>query len=161
MEERNKKVRNKVIVNIIFVDLFLLGALMLAVPYKQVINFSGIKRVITIVLVVFYLSAVIWGNIKLFKALIQEYNTEEKDKILVQNNLSTERYVEVIPIQSDEYENFILGLTDIAKFYAVINDEEENVEIMVKFNNEEKYRLLEKIATEYFSYYYKLKQEKD
>lgn len=164
MKER-KESKKKVIAIEILVDLFFLGMLILCltVPTQNDKSYGDIEKVTIIIFVILYLVVIILIDIILIKPLLIAYNDKEeckKSERIVEDNLSTGRYVEVIPIKSIAYEDFILGLTDIAEFYAIINDKEE-VEIKVKFEGEEKYRPLETIYQGYFSQYFKLKQEED
>lgn len=78
---------------------------------------------------------------------------------LVNECMSFDEFIEVIPIRADEYKEFILGLVDNAKFLAILSKEDEMVEVYVKFNHEEQYRFLEKIEKEDFLHYYKIVEE--
>ena len=78
---------------------------------------------------------------------------------LVNECMSFDEFIEVIPIRADEYKEFILGLVDNAKFLAILSKEDEMVEVYVKFNHEEQYRFLEKIEKEDFLQYYKIVEE--
>ena len=82
----------------------------------------------------------------------------KRSKIFVKKYLSTEEGVEVVPIKVNNYTNFIMNLTDIAKFYAIIETNNKMVIIHIKFNNEKEKRFFEQIELYNFTKYYKIKE---
>ena len=75
---------------------------------------------------------------------------------ILNNSLSSETYTEVIPLHRIyEHSYFLVSLTNIAKFYAIIKNESE-VSIFVQFNTEDELRFLENIPKEKFHIRYKL-----
>lgn len=73
------------------------------------------------------------------------------------DNLSTEKYTEVIPILTDhEHEHLFASITDTAKFYAIIKNESE-ISIYVQFNIGDEPKLLEDLPITLFLKNYKLK----
>ena len=75
---------------------------------------------------------------------------------LINESLSDETYTEVIPLpEIYEHSYFLVSLTNIAKFYAIIKNE-SGVSIYVQFNTEGELRFLENIPKEEFHIRYKL-----
>lgn len=85
----------------------------------------------------------------------------KNSKIFVRLYLSEGEPVEVIPIKVDSYSDFIFGLTDISRFYAITNRKGNKVEIRVKLDNESESRYFEQIYSSYFTEYYKIKSDKE
>lgn len=81
--------------------------------------------------------------------LVKEYKEQEIEKIsssLVEACLSANGVTEVIPIKAYHHKEFILGLVDIAKFYAEISeDDAEYVDVWVEILNEGGTRFLEHV----------------
>ena len=76
---------------------------------------------------------------------------------LVNESLSSETFTEVIPLHRIyEHSYFLVSLTNIAKFYAIIRNGSE-VSIYIQFNAEDELRFLEDIPKEKFQIRYKLK----
>ncbi len=76
---------------------------------------------------------------------------------LVNEHLSTQEHTEVIPTDGGhKYTYFFACLTNIAKFYAII-DSSSTVTVYVLYNNEKEFRFLEQLSKELFSSYYKIK----
>lgn len=76
---------------------------------------------------------------------------------LVNESLSSETFTEVIPLHRIyEHSYFLVSLTNIAKFYAIIINDSE-VSVYVQFNTDDELRLLEYIPKEKFYIRYKLK----
>lgn len=98
--------------------------------------------------------------ISLYILILQE-EEGKRSKIFAKKYLSVEKFVEVIPINAYRYSKFILGLTDIAKFYATINEKGDKVEIRIKFNNESESRYLEQIYSCYFIEYYRITNDNE
>lgn len=93
---------------------------------------------------------------EIFPSKFEQNEYEKRSIVYVNQKLSAEEFLEVIPNPS-RCEEFVLGLKDIAKFYAIIGEEDNLIEIYVKFNFEEKSRKFENIRKEYFYSYYELK----
>lgn len=74
-------------------------------------------------------------------------------------SLPVETFVEVRP-NPNKHTDFILNLQNIAKFYAIIREEDNLVEIYIKFNFEEEERKYEDVGKEYFYDYYSVQEEK-
>lgn len=76
---------------------------------------------------------------------------------LVNESLSSETFTEVIPLHRIyEHSYFLVSLTNIAKFYAIIRNGSE-VSIYIQFNAEDELRFLEDIPKGKFQIRYKLK----
>ena len=153
MEERNKRIKNKatkctVIVDVIILVTFLLDWFI----HPSSSNTMQIIALVVIILLMIFITLLV------FKASLVAFDFDEKEKEsrqFAESVLSSQEYTEVIPIKVSEHEEFICGLTDIAKFYAIIN-EDNKVKISVKFNNEKEFRPLESFSKVYFKEYYKL-----
>ena len=146
MEERKKKVRAKAAKWTVIIDFIFLLILLW--------NFSKLN-IIVLVLEIPIIAFANWVGFTMLEMVFNEYEIQEESKQFAESVLSDEHAVEVIPISTKTYEEFICGLTDIAKFYAVINENDE-IEISVKFSNEEDLRYFESLDKSYFSRYYKL-----
>ena len=79
--------------------------------------------------------------------MLNSEKIEENELKYVNKMLSKNFLTEVMPRNKHEnkYSNFIVNLTDIAIFYAIIIAEENRIRVFVKFNHEETERLLEEI----------------
>ena len=149
MKERENKVKIKATKCTIIVD----GIILVILLLDQCMHpCSAVMQTILILLLMIFIT---WLVFKVSLLVFSLDENEEENKQFVESVLSSQGYTEVIPIKPSEYEEFICGLTNIAKFYAII-DEEDKVEISVKFNNENEFRKLESFSKEYFKEYYKL-----
>lgn len=148
MKKRENKVKIKATKCTIIIDVIVLLILLL----DQFMHPSS-----AVMQTILILSLMIFITWLVFKVSLVAFSLDENEenKQFVESVLSSQEYTEVIPIKPSEYEEFICGLTDIAKFYAII-DEEDKVKISVKFNNENEFRMLESFSKEYFKEYYKL-----
>ena len=160
MEERNKKIKRKVIAILIVIDLIFLTMFLIAVP-KEHKEYDFLILIVIGVVGITYLIMTIFINVSLFKVLTDMFYKEDyKESIKVLKYLFiANEYLEVIPIKADKYEEFILGLVDKAKFIASSNENDEVIKIKVKIGDEEDYRFLEEINIENFNCYYILKDE--
>ena len=155
MEERNKKVKIKVIRKVVIYDLVVLGIYLLMLqPGNNIINILCIILILIVMIICNFIGA------KLLTYIFSEEEYRKDSEEIVNNNLSTEKYIQVMPIKADDFEDFILKLVDVAEFYAIISEDKNKVIISLKFNNEEKMRFLQKIDKEYFNFYYMIKYNK-
>ena len=94
---------------------------------------------------------------KKFLYEIYDYNFKKISSVnLVNESLSSETYTEIKPLHRIyEHSYFLISLTNIAKFYAIIKNELE-VSIYVQFNTEDELRFLENIPKEKFHICYNL-----
>lgn len=113
-------------------------------------NYSIIWGIVLIVLIIVYSKLV-------FPYRIEQNGYAKRSIIYANSKLSAEEFLEVKPNPS-KYEDFIVGLQEIAKFYAIIREEDDLIEIHVKFDFEEKSRKFENISKEYFYSCYELKE---
>ena len=93
---------------------------------------------------------------KLFKFAFIEDEERLISKDFVEKIFSSEDKTEVVPINASEHKEFLLQLTDIAKYYAIINQETGNIDVYVKFNSENEMRYLETQKTDFFMNYYSI-----
>ena len=155
MEERNKKVKIKVIRTVVIYDLVVLGmSLLMLQPGNNIINILCIILILIVMIICNFIGA------KFLTYIFSEEEYRKDSEEIVNNNLSTEKYIQVMPIKADDFEDFILKLVDVAEFYAIISEDKNKVIISLKFNNEEKMRFLQKIDKEYFNFYYMIKHNK-
>lgn len=111
---------------------------------------------LTMLLLVVILIIFIISNILPFAFEQSEY---AKRSIAYTNAyLSADRTVEV-KLNPYKNTNFMMGLQDIAKFYAIIREEDDLVEIYIKFNFEEEERKYEDVRKEFFYDYYSILEE--
>lgn len=84
----------------------------------------------------------------------------EKNQVVVENILSTENYVEVFPNKVPKrYYTFIKSeLVDLAKFFAVLDKDDSEITIVLKFNKKEEYYFVEKVQRKNFWKCYKIKE---
>lgn len=95
-----------------------------------------------------------------------EKSFQESEKYILQEKfaegcLSTLDLTRVIPIDEEEHREFILGLVNIAIFYAILDKESDCVRIYVKFNNEDKKRYLESLEKGELLEYYSIQEENE
>lgn len=153
MKERNKKIKEKATKTTMIVDIILL-IILLFDQFTKKWN-GSILEIASLVIIVLMMTFITWTVFKISTKLFNQDEDEKESKQLVESVLSSQKYIEVIPIKASIYEEFICGLTDIAKFYAII-DEKDKVKISVKFKNENQLRNFETLDKEYFKKYYKL-----
>ena len=93
---------------------------------------------------------------KLLKFAFVEDEERLISKDFVEKIFSSEDKKEVVPIYASEHKEFLLQLTDIAKYYAIINQETGNIDVYVKFDSENEMRYLETQKTDFFMNYYSI-----
>ena len=93
---------------------------------------------------------------KLLKFAFVEDEERLISKDFVEKIFSSEDKKEVVPINASEHKEFLLQLTDIAKYYAIINQETGNIDVYVKFDSENEMRYLETQKTDFFMNYYSI-----
>lgn len=153
MEEREKRAKTKATIVTGIMALIMWGMLFVALGIPTTIV-EKVCAAITFFIVGFmcYLFYILF---------IQIFSVDEKlkeSKRFAERVLSSKVQTEVVPIENSEKDEFICGLTNIAKFYAIIT-EEDKIKISVKFNNENKLRKLRTISKEYFREDWKLPEE--
>lgn len=149
--EVNQKAKKKAIkwtIGLVLITNVILILPLIVVPSKKDI----ILLLLYIPFVGIYV-AVYW----MFYRIFQDEMVGKINISLATKCLSTEKLTEVIPVDASDYKNFILGLVNIAKFYARINKEKsEYVEVYVKILDESGARFFENIRKEYFFKYYEV-----
>lgn len=147
--EVNKKARKKAIKWTII--MVLITNVILIIP---LIIVPGKKDIILLLLYIPFIGLYVAAYL-MFYRIFQDEIIGEINISLATKCLSEEKLTEVIPMDASDYKNFILGLVNIAKFYARISKEEsEYVEVYVKILDESGARFFENIRKEYFFKYY-------
>lgn len=95
---------------------------------------------------------------RLFIIIFSDDEKWKESKKFAERVLSSKVQTEVVPIENSVNDEFICGLTNIAKFYAIII-EEDKIKISVKFNNENELRKLKTMSKEYFRRSWRLPEE--
>ena len=93
--------------------------------------------------------------------MVKIHEEGKKSKIFVEKYLSSKEWVEVVPIKVDKYSNFIMNLTDTAKFFAIRTERNKLVIIRIKFNHEKEVRYFQQIDLRDFTDYYMIKENDD
>lgn len=93
------------------------------------------------------------------KSIYTAKEERERNQVVVENILSTENYVEVFPNKVPKrYYTFIKSeLVDLAKFFAVLDKDDSEITIVLKFNKKEGYYFVEKVQKKNFWKCYKIK----
>lgn len=158
MKGRKTTVETKTRRVTLLMELMLCIACLIIVFYCKDDNLI-LANILTIVIIglVLILSGEIFYRV--FWRIFKDEENWEESKILVDKELSTKQYIAVNPIAATDHEDFILGLTGRAQFYAILSEDDDSVAIFIKFNNEETYILLEKLAKDYFTSYYEIRKE--
>lgn len=151
---KRSKVSKKVFKVILLMELFVVATLLLCILPDNYSNSGGLVNVV----ILLCLGIIIPFAFK--PVLTKTFESAEmckESKKNVQQNLSTEYCVEVIPIKDDpEHENFATKeLVKRAKFYAQIM-EDGTVMISIKFNNENDRIFYEGLEAEYFMTNFKI-----
>lgn len=133
---------------LLFINLIVLASALLS---GILIGFKPIDVLILIIAI--FLSEIVFCFVSK-KVLDTLYDIEFKK--LVNKSLSAETYTVIKPLHRIyEHSYFLVSLTNIAKFYAIIKNETE-VSIYVQFNTEDELRFLENIPKEKFHIRYRL-----
>lgn len=148
--EVNKKAKEKAMKWTI--GLVLISIVILIIPL--VIQPSRFHVLLLILLIPF--AVVYVASYWMFYRIHQDEMIEEISISLVDNCLSEVEQTEVIPIEASDYKKFILGLVNIAKFYARLNKENGYVEVYVKILDEPSARFFENIRKGCFLKYYSI-----
>lgn len=166
LEEREKRAKVKARKMVIFSDIIILAiwifSIVMTIGGEPINNKNAVIAIIFahFMIAISCIVCMIVLHKKVLKVAIQSFIEQEEmndSKKTIQNKLSTDKYVEVLPIKADKHEDFILGITDRAQIYAIINEKDNIISISIKFNDEEKLRHWENIYGEYFNKYYKIK----
>lgn len=159
-KEREKNVKKKLMIyDIVVVSLTLvIFSLMCFGPWKQ----HDQKFVVRLILFIISEGAFFLFYFALIRCALKmiyfQYEEEKQSKKIVEENLSEKNIEEVIPIDTENYKDFVLKtLPQMAKFYAIIDDfNNELVIIYIKFNHENSYKIFEKVPKDKFIYFYKV-----
>lgn len=148
--EKRAKTKAKKITIILSVLTFICFFVMLGIPKSTldiVVNSSAF----------FILGLICYFEYKILVIIFYDEEKGKESKKFAESVLASKIQTEVVPIEGGVAE-FITGLTNIAKFYAIINEKDE-IQISVKFNNENKLRKLETIPKEIFQKRYELSKK--
>lgn len=157
MEKRRVDARTKAKRYTIFLEVVLLFGWLFLLGYQGTNVYQATINITNIIISIIFVGFMILVYKKVYILFLRECENVEKieeSKKYVEDNLSTKVYKEVLPIKAYKHEEFILGLINKAKFYAIIKD--DVVSINLKFNDEKDLRFLEYISKGYFNFYYKL-----
>lgn len=151
---RKKAIRKaaKVTIMMAVVVIISIVAILIFIPNTNIYQIILPSILITLLLVFCYLA---------LTKVYQHYEARQLNIEIVNECITSDEFIEVIPIHADEHKEFILELLDIAKFLAIISKEDEIIEVYVKFNNEENLRFLEEIEKEDFLHYYSFVEENE
>lgn len=143
----------------LFKDIFITNAILILLLVFLTFPFNG-ESLIKFPNITLYFILIILADLFIAFVLNKFYKDvfdENCSVNFVNEFLSVEKYIEVVPIKASNYNTFILHLTEISKFYAIISEEDNKVIISVIFNNEKEGRFFESISKEFFTMYYKVK----
>lgn len=151
---RKKAIRKAVKVTIMMalVVIISLVAILIFMPNTTIYQMIFPSIIISLLLVFCYLA---------LAKVYQDYEVRQLNIELVNECITSDEFIEVIPIHADEHKEFILGLIDNAKFLSIISKEDEMIEVYVKLSNEENLRFLEKIEKGDFLHYYSFVEENE
>lgn len=94
---------------------------------------------------------------RIFLLAFKDQEKREESINLVDERLSTKTYINVVPIATLYEEDFMISLISKAQFYAILSEEyEDQVNIFIKFNNEETPILFDKLYRDCFRDCYKI-----
>jgi len=154
IEKRKKRVKNKaaVVTGSMALVTFIVFLVLLGIP-------TSVTEIVCNSIVFFMLGLIFYCT---YRVLIIAFDREEdanESKEFAESVLSSKVQTEVIHIgDGSEEREFICGLTNIAKFYAIVN-EKDKIQINVKFNNENKFRKLKTVDKAYFIEGWKLPEK--
>ncbi len=146
-ETKNKTKKIIVKFNMIVILLFLIIIFLIQTEFVNIRT--------NIIMVGCCLVTIIVGDILIYElsciVAMEEYQQEYVNSKITSNCLT-----EITPVRIIErsYSSFIINLTDIAKFYAIFDEEKEYILIFVRFEQDENERLLEKLEIKDFLTYY-------
>lgn len=151
--EIKKEAKRKAKIAVIVIDVvFTIFCLILTSEKREDLS------IVPIVILLILWSVVIIVNllVKYVISLAFEQTEYAKRSIAYVNaNLSAESFVKV---KNNRQGDFIRKLQDMAEFYAIINEEDNLVEIWIKFNFEREACKYEYVRKEYFYDYYSIQE---
>lgn len=136
--KKRSKISKKIFNTILIIEAFVVAAMLFIIILDSCSNKLGKMTIITCISIFLWFGVIIPFLIRpLLKATFENSETFEESERYVQQNLSKEYCVEVIPIRDEpEHENFLTKeLVKRAKFYAQIMSY-GTVMISIQFNNE-------------------------
>ena len=155
MKKRKKKrfIRDRLIKSLVIFDIILIIMVLLVFifrggPYK-------VEKCIKMIIIETSFSdfALVCLLIPIFKKEFEKKDSKE----LVEAFISTEKYIEVIPINVTKRNYFMKHLVEVAKFYAITSENNDKVIVILVFNHENEERFFEEISKKRFTSFYKLK----
>lgn len=137
MKERSK-ISKKIFNAILIIEAFVLAGMLFIIISDSYSNSFGRNTIVCIVILLCFGIIMPFVLKPLLKVAFEDLEMCKESERYVQQNLSKEHCVEVIPIRDHtQYENFVTEeLVKRAKFYAQIMSD-GTVMISIKFNNEE------------------------
>lgn len=155
-EEAKRKSKIVGVVTSVFFTIFVIITILTSETSKE--NLIPVV-IISLIFWSFIIAFIILGTKYIFPLAFKQSAYAKRSIAYTNVSLSAETFVEVKP-NPNNHIKFIVDLQDIAKFYAIIKEEDNLVEIYIKFNFEEgKIRKYGDISEEYFYDYYSIQGE--
>lgn len=156
--KENAKRKSKIvgIVASVFVTIFFITMMLMSETSKE--NLTPVMMSL-LMFYIFIITVIIFSTKCIFPLAFEQSEYAKRSIAYTNVSLPAETFVEV-KLNPNKNTDFILNLQDIAKFYAIIREEDNLVEIYIKFNFEEKTRKYEDVGKEYFYDYYSVQEEK-
>lgn len=162
-ENINRTVKNKVIKHLIIYDFIWFGVVIILTLLPILFGEEPFNNGNYIPIIIIFLVIIFIMNVPVGWGLY--FNFSERDKLkqskdLVKNVLSKDTYQEVIPNKVLlRYCTFIKSeLPALAKFFAVLSEDDKYVLILLKFDKYDGYKFLEAVEKEEFTEWYKIKE---
>lgn len=156
MKERSK-ILKKVINAILIIEAFVVAAILFIVILDSCSNNFGKNTIMCIVILLCFGTIIPFPLKTLLEITFERSEIIKESEKYVQQNLSKEYCVEVIPIKDEpQYENFLTKeLVKRAKFYAqIMND--DTIMISIKFNGEKDKVYYSELYSGDFTTYFKV-----
>lgn len=149
--EKTAKTKSAIVSGILAVITFVIVFLALGIP-------TSIVEIVCNSIAYFFMGGMFYLLYRVFIIVCIEDEEYKESERFAERVLSSKVQTEVVPIENSVNDEFICGLTNIAKFYAIII-EEDKIKISVKFNNENELRKLKTMSKGYFRRSWRLPEE--
>lgn len=155
---REDFIRKETRKTLFFFDLVVLVIGLVSILLISIFNGISPKSFLQMILTIFLLIIIVnLASIKFLSIFAGNVYARTISIDILNKSLSSEKYTEIIPLHRIyEHSYFLVSLTNIAKFFAIVKNESE-VSIYVQFNAENELRFLEDILKTNFHTRYKLK----
>lgn len=137
-KDRFNKIRNIINIALALITLYVFS---IGSDYVRIKNYG--------ICIIFFLTMIITN---LFLILYDKFlSRKRKIKNIIKKCFKYSKKIKVVPISNKnwKYSSYFSKLTDIAKFYAILNEEKEIIEIWLEYNKENEY-FIEEIEYIYF-----------